>query len=235
MSRGRRGRVRTRKSPPRGWPPTPMPVAAAAGGRSRGVAPDRPPAGRRAHPVFRPPDGRHRPGCRPALAPLEVQPRLHAAARRGRLHRGGHARERRPDRTIRGPAGRVVANGSGEGTDSYPRGIPPALFPTGDLDHQIVLCIDAHFIDTVSRKEHAGRLRGRVPGEVERVATRTSTPWTGVPRPRVGGEVPAAPAYGNGYVASMVNTPVRSAQFYDVPPAGFEPATHGLGNRCSIP
>lgn len=39
--------------------------------------------------------------------------------------------------------------------------IPPALVPTGDLGEQIVLRIDAHFIDTVSRKEHAGRLRGR--------------------------------------------------------------------------
>ncbi len=39
--------------------------------------------------------------------------------------------------------------------------IPPALVPTGDLGNQIVLRIDAHFIDTVSRKEHAGRLRGR--------------------------------------------------------------------------
>ena len=39
--------------------------------------------------------------------------------------------------------------------------IPPALVPTGDLGDQIVLRIDAHFIDTVSRKEHAGRLRGR--------------------------------------------------------------------------
>ena len=39
--------------------------------------------------------------------------------------------------------------------------IPPALVPTGDLGETIVLRIDAHFIDTVSRKEHAGRLRGR--------------------------------------------------------------------------
>jgi len=39
--------------------------------------------------------------------------------------------------------------------------IPPALVPTGDLGEQIVLRIDAHFIDTVSRKERAGRLRGR--------------------------------------------------------------------------
>ena len=39
--------------------------------------------------------------------------------------------------------------------------IPPALVPTGDLGDQIVLRIDAHFIDTVSRKEHAARLRGR--------------------------------------------------------------------------
>jgi hypothetical protein len=39
--------------------------------------------------------------------------------------------------------------------------IPPALLPSGDLGEQIVLRIDAHFIDTVSRKEQAGRLRGR--------------------------------------------------------------------------
>jgi hypothetical protein len=39
--------------------------------------------------------------------------------------------------------------------------IPPALVPTGDLGETIVLRIDAHFIDTVSRKERAGRLRGR--------------------------------------------------------------------------
>jgi Transposase DDE domain group 1 len=39
--------------------------------------------------------------------------------------------------------------------------IPAALVPTGDLGETIVLRIDAHFIDTVSRKEHAGRLRGR--------------------------------------------------------------------------
>jgi hypothetical protein len=39
--------------------------------------------------------------------------------------------------------------------------IPAALVPTGDLGDTIVLRIDAHFIDTVSRKEHAGRLRGR--------------------------------------------------------------------------
>jgi hypothetical protein len=39
--------------------------------------------------------------------------------------------------------------------------IPPARVPTGDLGDQIVLRIDAHFIDTVSREEHAGRLRGR--------------------------------------------------------------------------
>jgi hypothetical protein len=39
--------------------------------------------------------------------------------------------------------------------------IPPAVVPTGDLGEQIVLRIDAHFIDTVSRKEYAGRLRGR--------------------------------------------------------------------------
>ncbi len=39
--------------------------------------------------------------------------------------------------------------------------IPAALVPTGDLGETIVLRIDAHFIDTVSRKEHAGRSRGR--------------------------------------------------------------------------
>jgi hypothetical protein len=39
--------------------------------------------------------------------------------------------------------------------------IPPALIPNGDLGDTIVLRIDAHFIDTYSRKEHAGRLRGR--------------------------------------------------------------------------
>jgi hypothetical protein len=39
--------------------------------------------------------------------------------------------------------------------------IPPAVVPTGDLGHTIVLRVDAHFIDTVSRKEGAGRLRGR--------------------------------------------------------------------------
>jgi hypothetical protein len=39
--------------------------------------------------------------------------------------------------------------------------IPPARVPTGDLGTQIVLRIDAHFIDVYSRKEHAGRLRGR--------------------------------------------------------------------------
>lgn len=39
--------------------------------------------------------------------------------------------------------------------------IPAALVPTGDLGDTIVLRIDAHFIDTVSRKEHAARLRGR--------------------------------------------------------------------------
>jgi hypothetical protein len=39
--------------------------------------------------------------------------------------------------------------------------IPPARMPSGDLGAQIVLRIDAHFIDVVSRKEHAGRLRGR--------------------------------------------------------------------------
>ena len=39
--------------------------------------------------------------------------------------------------------------------------IPPARIPCGDLGTTIVLRIDAHFIDTVSRKEHAGRHRGR--------------------------------------------------------------------------
>jgi Transposase DDE domain group 1 len=39
--------------------------------------------------------------------------------------------------------------------------IPPAAVPCGDLGDQVVLRIDAHFIDTVSRKEHAARLRGR--------------------------------------------------------------------------
>ncbi len=38
--------------------------------------------------------------------------------------------------------------------------IPPALVATGDLGEAIVLRIDAHFIDTVSRKENAARLRG---------------------------------------------------------------------------
>src|SRR6266536_747119 len=40
-------------------------------------------------------------------------------------------------------------------------GVPPARVPTGDLGETIVLRIDAHFIDVYSRKEHAGRLRGR--------------------------------------------------------------------------
>jgi hypothetical protein len=39
--------------------------------------------------------------------------------------------------------------------------IPPARVPTGDLGSTIVLRIDAHFIDAYSRKENAGRLRGR--------------------------------------------------------------------------
>lgn len=39
--------------------------------------------------------------------------------------------------------------------------IPPARVPTGDLGDQIVLRIDAHFIDCYSRKEQAGRQRGR--------------------------------------------------------------------------
>ena len=38
-------------------------------------------------------------------------------------------------------------------------------------------------------------------------------------------------------VTSMPRTAVSMAFFLvnAVPPAGFEPATHGLGNRCSIP
>jgi hypothetical protein len=39
--------------------------------------------------------------------------------------------------------------------------IPPARISCGDLGDTIVLRIDAHFIDTVSRKEQAGRQRGR--------------------------------------------------------------------------
>jgi len=39
--------------------------------------------------------------------------------------------------------------------------IPPARVPNGDLGDTIVLRIDAHFIDVYSRKEQAGRLRGR--------------------------------------------------------------------------
>ncbi|HZM84251.1 MAG TPA: IS1380 family transposase [Candidatus Limnocylindrales bacterium] len=39
--------------------------------------------------------------------------------------------------------------------------IPPARVPSGDLGDQVVLRIDAHFVDCYSRKEHAGRLRGR--------------------------------------------------------------------------
>jgi len=39
--------------------------------------------------------------------------------------------------------------------------IPPAAVPSGDPGATIVLRIDAHFIDTVSRKEHAAKLRGR--------------------------------------------------------------------------
>jgi hypothetical protein len=39
--------------------------------------------------------------------------------------------------------------------------IPPARVPAGDLGETIVLRIDAHFIDVYSRKEQAGRLRGR--------------------------------------------------------------------------
>jgi len=39
--------------------------------------------------------------------------------------------------------------------------IPPARVPNGDLGDQIVLRIDAHFIDAYSRKEQAGRMRGR--------------------------------------------------------------------------
>lgn len=39
--------------------------------------------------------------------------------------------------------------------------IPAARVPNGDLGDTIVLRIDAHFIDAYSRKEQAGRLRGR--------------------------------------------------------------------------
>lgn len=39
--------------------------------------------------------------------------------------------------------------------------IPPARVPNGDPGETIVLRIDAHFIDAYSRKEQAGRLRGR--------------------------------------------------------------------------
>jgi hypothetical protein len=39
--------------------------------------------------------------------------------------------------------------------------IPAARVPNGDLGETIVLRIDAHFIDVYSRKEQAGRLRGR--------------------------------------------------------------------------
>ena len=39
--------------------------------------------------------------------------------------------------------------------------IPAARVPNGDLGATIVLRIDAHFIDAYSRKEQAGRLRGR--------------------------------------------------------------------------
>jgi hypothetical protein len=39
--------------------------------------------------------------------------------------------------------------------------IPPAEVPTGDLGEQIVLRVDAHFIDATSNKELAQRLRGR--------------------------------------------------------------------------
>ena len=39
--------------------------------------------------------------------------------------------------------------------------IPAAQVPTGDLGEQIVLRVDAHFIDATSNKELAQRLRGR--------------------------------------------------------------------------
>lgn len=39
--------------------------------------------------------------------------------------------------------------------------IPAARVPNGDLGETIVLRIEAHFIDGYSRKEQAGRLRGR--------------------------------------------------------------------------
>lgn len=38
--------------------------------------------------------------------------------------------------------------------------VPAALVPTGDLGDTTVLRIDAHVIDTVSRKQGAARLRG---------------------------------------------------------------------------
>ncbi|MDT5026225.1 MAG: hypothetical protein QOE61_2651 [Micromonosporaceae bacterium] len=65
--------------------------------------------------------------------------------------------------------------------------IPPARVPCGDLGEQIVLRVDAHFIDTVSRKEHAGRLRGRYDHQPDgrhlrqhrRVSGRTAAPRPG--------------------------------------------------------
>jgi hypothetical protein len=38
------------------------------------------------------------------------------------------------------------------------------MAPSGDLGTQIVLRIDAYFVDTVSRKGHAGPLRPRLHG-----------------------------------------------------------------------
>lgn len=39
--------------------------------------------------------------------------------------------------------------------------IPAAAMPGGDLGEQIVIRVDANFVDTYSRKENAGKLRGR--------------------------------------------------------------------------
>lgn len=39
--------------------------------------------------------------------------------------------------------------------------IPAAAMPGGDLGDQVVLRVDANFVDSYSRKEHAGKLRGR--------------------------------------------------------------------------
>ena len=39
--------------------------------------------------------------------------------------------------------------------------IPAAAMPGGDLGDQVVVRVDANFVDTYSRKEHAGKLRGR--------------------------------------------------------------------------